>query len=183
VWTAWVTIEARLVLAGVFAASAVSKGRSPAAFAAFGSAVGMIGGIPRRYVRAASCFLIAAESLLVGGLLTSATAVWALGAAAALLCAFTVALTRAVRAGIEHACHCFGATDQVVGGGHLIRNAALIVVAAGGFAARVGAAPDLVPSGGLGGLAVAALGAVFLAGIFVVWDDLVFLARPSQLSR
>ncbi|MHA6759921.1 MauE/DoxX family redox-associated membrane protein [Streptacidiphilus sp. PAMC 29251] len=176
----WTQLEARLALAAVLTLSAYAKLRSRAAFAAFSrSALALTGGVGRRIAagpdRSPARLLPAAvplaEALLVAALLPPATAAPALVLTLLLIAAFTAVLWAALRRGETVPCNCFGTAAQTPPSTtQLLRNAMLLAIALLGCLASF---PAPAPVGtGLGGLGVALLGAVGVAWIAALWDEL-----------
>ncbi|CAG6394178.1 hypothetical protein NMG29_33525 [Streptomyces cocklensis] len=176
----WVEIEARLVLAGVFAVSAASKLHSAAAFDGFVTAVRRLGGLRAPYLRPAAALLAGGEALIAAGLLVPATAYGAMLLAPVLLLAFTAALARALLRRDPVACNCFGRSERPVGAVQLARNALLVTLAAcalAGWPAHASGPSDA----GAGPLLVCALGAVVATGAVALWDDLAELLAPRRV--
>lgn len=111
---------AALLLAAVFAASAVGKWRDlPATARAFRAL-----GVPRPWTSARVVPGVEA-ALAVGLVITPAGAA---GVAIALLVAFTTFLGGRLRAGVDAPCNCFGGVGTGrLGGSDLVRNAWLLV--------------------------------------------------------
>ncbi|WP_433892065.1 MauE/DoxX family redox-associated membrane protein [Streptomyces sp. CA-111067] len=176
----WIEVEARLVLAGVFAVSAASKLRSARAFASFEEAVARLGGVPGRVLRPVSAGLAGAEALLAVAVLVPATAFAAVLLSAVMLLTFSAALARALRAGEPVRCNCFGPSQRPVSAAQLTRNGLLIALAAAALTtwpsetstpADVGPAP----------LLICLLVAVVTTGAITLWDDLadLFAVQPA----
>ncbi|WUW24423.1 hypothetical protein OG521_28145 [Streptomyces sp. NBC_01463] len=179
----WAQLEARLVLAMVFALSAAAKVRSPRAYGEFREAAVALGGPLASRVIAfgpSSPLLTAvpaAEGALAVLLLAPATAATALMGALALLLVFSLVLARAVRRGTQVACHCFGSSRAPVRGAQLLRNGVLVVVACLGLA---GTYADGVVRHPAPALLVALVAAAALSWVVVLWDDLTeLLAGPA----
>jgi hypothetical protein len=175
----WIDIETRLVLAAVFLLSGAGKLRSRAAFAEARRAVSVLGGVPERLLSTASGLLAVTELVVALTLMPGPTAMAALTAIVLMLTAFSLALARAIRNGVYVTCACFGAGGRPVSTRQLARNACLVVLAAAAIAARLSWPGDLT-SVSVGGLAVAAFGAVVAAGVVALWDDLADLVRPES---
>jgi hypothetical protein len=92
-------------------------------------------------------------------------------AAVALFAAFTAGVARLVGRGADATCRCFG-TASDLGGRHVVRNLALVALAASASLVTV-----FAPHGGLPALAVAVCtaSAVPVAAAFVRWDDMAIL--------
>jgi hypothetical protein len=124
----WFLVCARLALTSVFAVAAVGKlldrEGSAASLAEFG--------VPDRLIGAGSIGVPAAELLAALALLLAPTAQAGAIAALVLLAAFSWAILPTIRRGEKTECHCFGALhSEPVGGGLLVRNAVLAVIAVG----------------------------------------------------
>jgi uncharacterized membrane protein YphA (DoxX/SURF4 family) len=127
---------AALVLAGTFAWAGLAKLRAPAATRRTFRALGVPGP-----ATAARVVPLAELGLAVGLVLVPG---WAAAAALALLAAFSTLLLRAVRAGVEVSCGCFGsAGDQPVSFVELVRNALLGLAAVAALATPSPVAPSL----------------------------------------
>ncbi|MFJ7630082.1 MauE/DoxX family redox-associated membrane protein [Streptomyces sp. NPDC097595] len=175
-------LEARLVLALVFALSAAAKVRSPRAYGEFREAAVALGGplVSRVITYGPSSLLAAvpaAEAALAVLLIAPATAAAALLGALALLLLFSLVLARAVRRGAQVACHCFGSSRAPVRGAQLLRNGLLMAMGCLGLAGAYadGAVRHPVPV-----LLVALVAAAALSWVVVLWDDLTeLLAGPA----
>ena len=166
----------------VFAVSTVGK---LAAWRGFVASLRPLGLLPGRLVPATAVAVATAEltvllglSVAVAGMfdLVPAGPVVRLGGpvvAAALLGVLTGGIALAVRRGTSAPCACFGASTRPLGGRHLVRNAILLLVAAGALVTPAGPA---VPAGALLGAAAGALAAVLLIRL----DDLVELLAPAR---
>ena len=183
----WTQLEARLALAAVLTLSAYAKFRSRAAFAAFSrSALALTGGVGRRIASTAdhspARLLPAAvplvEALLVVALLLPATAAPALVVTLLLITAFTAVLGAALRRGETVPCNCFGPARSPLSTTQLLRNAMLLGLALLGCLASYPAPAPRATS--LGGLGVALLGAVGIAWIAALWDELSALLGPYR---
>ncbi len=113
---------AAVVLAAVFAASAIAKARD------IGGTIAGLAALGLPLPGPLTIMTIVVEAALVAGLLLRPG--WAGLAAVAVLVAFTVALVEIRQRGNTAPCHCFGARlDTPVGRGELARNGALILLA------------------------------------------------------
>jgi hypothetical protein len=112
----------------LFSASLRSKVELSASFL---SSVASWGLVPPRFVRLTASSIALAEAATVGGALSAlampSVATWAVGAAAALLAAFTVAQLAIMRASKRADCGCFG-TPMRVGAATIVRTSALSAV-------------------------------------------------------
>jgi methylamine dehydrogenase accessory protein MauD len=122
-----VILVSRLALAVCFGAAALGKladlGASRRTVERFG--------LPARLARPAGLLLPIVELAIAGSLLPVRTARYGGFAGVVLLCAFCVAIIRVLARGEAPECNCFGSLGSApVGRGTLVRNAALIAVAA-----------------------------------------------------
>lgn len=167
----------RALLAVVLGAAAIGKLRRRA-FESFTLSLSAFG-LPAAFARPSVAGLVVAFEAAAAVLLVVAPAAgYAL--ALALIAAFTAVLHRVVHSGRRVACWCFGASTTPVGVSHLVRNAALLVVAGLGIAA--GALAD----GEAAALPVrlVALACGVLAGAAIArWDDLAYVVRPALAGR
>jgi hypothetical protein len=154
---------ARLLLAAVFGVAAIGKLLDPDGTR---RAVRQFGVADARLAAVLAVSLAVAELAVAAGLLVTATAWWAAGAAIVLLALFSAAIVRVVRRGEAPDCRCFGRLHSApVGRATLIRNALL-----GGVAAVV-LAPGPGATGQLSSAAVAiaaGVGVALLAGALIV---------------
>ncbi|WP_067825882.1 MauE/DoxX family redox-associated membrane protein [Nocardia inohanensis] len=124
----------RLLLAAVFGLSASGK------FADLPGTRKSVGefGVPIRLVPTVAWALPVAEAATAAGLLIPWAAIAAAALGLSLLLVFTVAVIRLLRAGKHPACSCFGAAGTApIGWATILRNAALIAVAALALAGAV----------------------------------------------
>jgi hypothetical protein len=171
-----VLLASRILIALVFAVSAISKLRGASAFRSFESATGAMG-VPARLVRPAAVTVVAAEvaaALLValppGGLV-------GLSVTVGLLIAFSVGIALALRRGSRASCACFGSSTSPIGRRHLVRNGLLLLVATAGI---VGALTGTAPVG-LAGIGIVAVAAAVCAALLTRMDDLVALFVSDPL--
>lgn len=179
---AYVDIGCRCALAVVFAVSAWSKLRGPAAFAAFSRSVRRLGVLSSAGSARAAAVGIAAAEVAVPVLVApdrTASIVAGYVLAAAMLSAFTVGIALSLRRGDRTPCGCFGRSAVPLGGRHIVHNLVLLAVAAAGLAAT--------GSGGAVGEArigfVAAAAGLVVGGLVIVGDDLAELFSPSTRHR
>jgi Methylamine utilisation protein MauE len=178
----YLLLFAQCLIGLTFALSVAGKLRGVREFRAFQDSLRAMALLPGALVRPVAAVVVAAEAAvpvlllpLPGSPFTAAG--FLLGGA--LLAAFTVAVALVLRRGTAAECRCFGGTAATpFRRHHLVRNAALIAVAAaGGYAAWTGAemtgqaAAVAAPLGAVAALAVAYL------------DDLVALFAPVQKAR
>ncbi|WP_326690768.1 MULTISPECIES: MauE/DoxX family redox-associated membrane protein [unclassified Streptomyces] len=172
----YVLLACRLLTGGVFAVSAVSKLRSRAAFREFERAARELGA-PAGSPRPAALAVVAAEVLVPLGLLAPPGGLSGFILAAGLLAVLSAALVRALRRNVATACACFGSSSAPIGPRHLVRNGALLAVAALGAGLSV-AGPALPTHPG--GLALAAFAALIGVLLVVGTDELAALfADPA----
>ena len=153
----WVSVSARLLLAGVFALAAATKLLDQPGVRETLRAFR----VPARFVPAAALALPVAEALVAVALLLTPTARPGGVAGALLLLTFMVGIAASMRRGERPDCHCFGqATSAPIGRGTLVRNAALLALAVVAAAAPSVALWDWVGERSSAELAALALGAV-----------------------
>ncbi|MFC7546089.1 MauE/DoxX family redox-associated membrane protein [Plantactinospora sp. GCM10030261] len=171
-----VLLAARILIALVFVASAVSKLRGVAAFQSFETATrGM--GVPARLVRPAAIAVLAGEVLTVPLLALPPGGLAGFAVAAVLLVAFSVGIALAVRRGTRQSCNCFGSSTTPMGVRHLVRNGFLLAVVAAGVAGAVtGAAAPSHPAA----IAIVAVAAAVGALLVIRYDDLAALFVPDR---
>ncbi|GLI02891.1 MauE/DoxX family redox-associated membrane protein [Phytohabitans aurantiacus] len=178
----YLLLFAQCLIGLTFVLSVAGKVRGRREFRAFEESLRGMALLPGALVRPVAAVVVAAEAvvpvlllpvlLLPGSGSPFAIAGFLLGGT--LLAAFTVAVALVLRRGTAAECRCFGgAAPTPFRRHHIVRNAALIAVAAaGGYAAWSGAtltgqsAAVAVPLGAVAALAVAYL------------DDLLALFRP-----
>ncbi|GAA3426122.1 hypothetical protein GCM10018953_33050 [Streptosporangium nondiastaticum] len=169
-------LACRAFLAVLFIASVHGKARRGTAYRRFEEAVERLlpSWPPARRLgsRRIAALVLAAEAGVPVLVAAPATAPAGLLLGAALLLAFAGVLARAVRAGHDGACHCFGESARPVGRGQVIRNLVLgsAALAAAGLATRGGTA-------GLEGTLVAVLAGALLAVLVVHAEDVGDLFR------
>ncbi|MFG1948730.1 MauE/DoxX family redox-associated membrane protein [Nonomuraea sp. NPDC048826] len=160
-------VACQVVLAVVFAVSAVTKIRSVAALRAFASSLTAVPSGSRMTVAVGVAGAEAAVPFLM--------LVPPLGLALSglLLAGFTAVIVASMRAGVRTPCRCFGGSATPLGPVHVTRNALLLLVVVTGLIALVrpgGQAP-------LEGLAVAASAGLVGAVLLIVLDDIVDLVK------
>jgi hypothetical protein len=162
----------RLSVALVLLAAAVGKVRTGrVARAELGRAVRRLG-VPTRLVGPVVHAVVAVEFGVVLLLCLPGTALLGCLAAAALFSVFSSGVARLVALDAGAPCRCFGGARELRGA-HVVRNLALLALAAGAALATLVARPGGLPAGAL---AVSIATAVPIATAFVRWDDLVILA-------
>ncbi|MEU4712596.1 MauE/DoxX family redox-associated membrane protein [Micromonospora purpureochromogenes] len=165
-------IASRWVIAVVFAVSAAAKLRNRAAYRAFEAGLAAMEVVPPRVRRPVAMTVVTAEALVPVLVVVPATALPGLVVTLGLLTGLTLAVLTVTTRGTRAACPCFGAKVAPFGRRHLVRNIALIMVAAAGLLSGVTVTDGAVTTGGV----LLALGAaVVLAALVVVFDDIVEL--------
>ncbi|MGK5497782.1 MauE/DoxX family redox-associated membrane protein [Streptomyces sp. URMC 125] len=179
----FVSAVSRIVLVLVFAAAVLGKTRNAESFHAFTYSVETLGRVSaaRAPVLAAGVVLAEAAGALLlawpaayGGRLPATIGLLTM---IGLLVSFTCAVVRALRAGKQVACRCFGTSADPVGPPQLVRNAVLLAVA-------VTAAPGVWESGHLSWQArfAAWLCGATAALVLVVGDELATLLRAAPAA-
>ncbi|GHJ53041.1 hypothetical protein Nm8I071_23480 [Nonomuraea sp. TT08I-71] len=172
----YVVIGGRLLVAGIFLLSLLSKVRGRAAYCRFVTATADLAGVRDRVARPLAAATVAFEAAIVVLVVLPITPVVGFTLAVTLLTAFTVGLARASRRSDPVRCHCFGTSSTPVSIRQVARNVVLIAVVALLAALTVGAPHEPV---GLGGVAIAALVALPSALTVAHLDDLIDVLRPS----
>ncbi|MFI6897326.1 MauE/DoxX family redox-associated membrane protein [Streptomyces sp. NPDC050256] len=167
-------VGCQVLLAVVFLAAALGKARRPG-FAAFSDALGAFGvrrPKTRRFLAAAVPVSEAAAGVL---LLVPATGRAGPLLASGLMLALTAGVARAVASGRRVSCPCFGRAGRPLGRMHLVRNLALLSVAAAALVAA-----GRVPPPGLTDATVVAAACGLVAGLIVTGlDDITDLFHAS----
>ncbi|MBC9712401.1 hypothetical protein H9Y04_07430 [Streptomyces sp. TRM66268-LWL] len=163
----------RVLLGCVFLASAGGKLRGRKALTAYLDGVAALRLVPPAFARAAGAGALAAECAVVVLLAWSPTIRAGLALALGLLAVLTFAVARTVRRGIDASCRCFGGAAVPFRRRHVVRNAALLLVA--GVALP---RPDALSAAGPALLAIAT--GVAVAAAVVTLDDLVELFAPAD---
>jgi hypothetical protein len=172
----YLAVGCRVLLGAVFLVSTASKLRTRGTFDQFVAAVEGFGLVPPARVRAVASAVVAAELAIPVLLLVAATVPAGFAVALGLLGGFTVAIGRALRRGVQAPCRCFGVSASPIGWRHLVRNGLLAATATAGLiVALTGSTGGAHP----GGIAVASVAGLLLAGLTVVADDLVDLFTSS----
>ncbi|MBK7858127.1 MAG: hypothetical protein IPJ65_05785 [Archangiaceae bacterium] len=159
----------RVALLTVFAAAAASKVGSAQRWRDFARATFELSGLGRPGAVA----VVAAELTTVGLLVLAPPLGQAL--AVVLLTAFAAALARALKAGRQVACRCFGARASPVSTASLTRNGLLVAFAVAGFCLT-----RLAPGASVTELLPVAIGLGVLVGFALTrWEDLAFAFTGS----
>lgn len=180
----YLLLACRVMLAGVFVVSLISKVRSRAAYAEFRRSVVEWRVLPRRWSARAAAGVVAGEAGVVLLLALPWTVLVGFVAGALLLAAFTVGMWMTLRRGRSATCRCFGAAKTRLGMAHVVRNLLLVAVCVTGtVAAMVAAGPPPNAPGSVLTMSVAAVGVLFV----VRFDDITTLtelwARPTMEGR
>jgi len=172
----YAAVACRVLLALVFAASAVSKLRGPGAFTAFETALRGMRLVPSGHARTTARLVVAAEAALPVLLAVPVTAAAGLLLAVGLLAAFSVSIAVTLRRGTIVGCPCFGAASAPLGARHLLRNA-LLTAAALTALTSLTAAHRSMPAGGTAaaGLFLAVGAGALAATVVITLDDLAAL--------
>jgi uncharacterized membrane protein YphA (DoxX/SURF4 family) len=165
---AYLAVAARAAMFVVFAVSAAGKLRGQRRFRDFAASLRPF--VPARLTTAAAAAIGLAEC--AAAVLLALPSVTRSGCllALSLVAVFAVASGWAVLTGRQADCRCFGARSRPIGAAHVIRNAALVLVAACGLEAGAVAVP-----GALVALAAGGVGAL----IAINADDLIEFWRPA----
>ncbi|WP_327048276.1 hypothetical protein OG320_10590 [Microbispora sp. NBC_01189] len=173
----YAVLTIRLVLAGVFLVSVLTKLRTRQAFGEFTMAARRLGGLPATLGTPAAVVVVTVEAgtvalLAAPGLDGDGRA--GLLLAGGLLLGFAVVLATALGRGTAVACRCLGGSDQPVSRRHVARNALLVTCAVAGAAmtSTAGGTPVALPAA-----ALCLLGASVAVGAVVLLDDLADLFR------
>jgi hypothetical protein len=176
----YVALAGRVLIATVFLVSAFTKLRSAAAFGAFRRSTRRMAILPEPLVQPVAVLVVAAEAAIVLLLTTPTrpTGLMGLALAATLLAGLAAAIGSTVRRGINTTCQCFGHSTAPLGIFHIVRNLALVVVAAV-------AAVTVAQGGGLelGGALLAGLVGVLLGALVTVLDDVRQVLRPAPPTK
>jgi thiol-disulfide isomerase/thioredoxin len=168
----WVSVSARLLLAGVFALAAATKLLDQPGVRETLRAFR----VPARFVPAAALALPVGEGLVSVALLLTPTARPGGVLGALLLLTFMVGIAASMRRGERPDCHCFGqATSAPIGRGTLVRNAVLLAVAV-----VVAAAPSVDLWDWAGDRSSAELVALALGAVAIALGAVAINARGAQ---
>jgi methylamine utilization protein MauE len=171
----YLAVAASAMVGLTFLVASVSKLVGRGALREFVSSVRDLGVLPARAVPPVAVLVVVAElgAWMLIAVPLAATAVAGLVLAIGVLVAVTAGVGSALRRGAQASCRCFGPSGAPLGLRHVVRNTALVCVAAVGVVAwdRAGHAPA-------GGVAVAVAAGLLLGGVVTVLDDLIDLFRP-----
>jgi hypothetical protein len=169
----------RALLVVIFATAVVTKVSGRARFEDFSAWIRQLPlGAARAFPMQTAALTVGCELAVVLMLLLPWTAEAGLALGAAVLVTFSAVSVEIVRRGIRTPCRCFGASRRPLTLEHACRDTVLagVAIAAavlGGFGAATSSAPA-------GAEVLVAVGAVFSAIAFVVWDDLAFLLSDGS---
>jgi hypothetical protein len=169
-------LAGRALLGFVMAIAVVGKLSSSANWRQFRQSLNSFSWVPRRFRSAIAVTVVTAEAAVALLLVPPSTERAGAALGASLLMVVTAALVAARARGRDVRCACFGADDRPVGAWHLIRNAALVLVAVA-VALHRQASLQAVP-GVLAGL-VAGAGAVCAVALTHP-GELAFLIVPAR---
>jgi hypothetical protein len=171
----YVEVACRLLLATVFVISLSGKVSGRSAWIAFEESLRDMAVVPRSSVSISAAASAAVEAVIVICLLIPVPALGLIGfvLAAGLLAVFTYAITSVVRRKRAVSCRCFGASATPLSMRHIVRNLALIGVAALGAVTTIGSTGAQLPVAIMAGVVGAVLGMLVAA-----MDDIVALLRP-----
>ncbi|MGW5264946.1 MauE/DoxX family redox-associated membrane protein [Microbispora sp. NPDC004025] len=170
----YLTVGCRSLLALLFLASAGGKLRGAGAYRDFVAATGRLAPrfLPTRWAAVA---VVATEIAVAALVAVPATATAGFLLAAVLLSAFTLAILAALRRDERTPCACFGRSRRRLGGGHVVRNLLLLVVAGLGLLGSAFAADGSADTAGvLTAVAAGAAGALLVS----LADDFIDLFTP-----
>jgi hypothetical protein len=169
-------------MVGVFAVSAVAKLRARAEAEA---AIALLLRLPkskRAVVTVVTALLIAAELMIVVGMLVPWASAAAQVAAIGLLVVLTLGVATAVKRKISVPCACFGRPTSDLGKRHIYRNLILIAIAGTGLVIHVVQAGESLSNLHIGGVAMSVLGASVIALLITYYDEIVDLFDASSGS-
>jgi len=166
-----IALACEVVLAVVLGTAAVSKLRGPAALREFRDSLVGMRLVPRRAAGPVAAAVGLGEAVVAVALCVPVTAGAGLVAAGIELAVLTAGVGLVVRRGSALPCRCFGPARRPLGRLHLVRNGALLAVAALGLVSR-----QPVPEGPAVVIGVAA--GVVVGVIGVAAEGLVELFAP-----
>ncbi|WP_329109402.1 hypothetical protein OG792_11650 [Micromonospora sp. NBC_01699] len=175
----YLELTGRLLLGLVFLTAVVGKVRGRDAFTEFVGSVDQFGLLPSGWTTPVAGVVVAAEASVVLLLVAPVTVPIGYAVALGLLTVLTAAMVTALLRGRRPSCLCFGTSGAPIGLRHVLRNVALLVVAAAGLALSYAATGPVRSAGLL--LVVAA--AVPLTALVVRLDDLAALFAPAPPVR
>lgn len=164
----YLTLTARVLVAGVFLLAVVAKMRRRAAFTDFAESLSVARLVRHRLRHVVAAATVLTEVAVVALLTVPMTVTAGLALAALVSTVFAVGIGLVLRRGTHAACLCFGRSRTILGPVHVARNVVLVVVAVIGIAAA-GTTGPLEP----GGVAVALAAAAVLIVVVRFLDDIV----------
>ena len=176
---AYLEIGCRAALAFVFLIACTSKIHSASSYREFHDSLADLGLSSGLLLRALSLSIPAAEGITVLLLAVNRAGRWGLLASVALAGSFTAGIAIARWQGKVVRCRCFGESGTPSDAAHILRNLVLLAGAA------IGAVAGLLAGASAGGrqtpaMTVFAVGlGLIAAGLFLRWDELSFLLKPS----
>ena len=176
----YVAVAARCLIGLVFVVAAGSKLQSRTAWHEFVMSVSSLRLVSDRTARSVAVVVVIGEVVTVV-LMAAPTALVIAGfmIAAALLVVFAIAITVGRRRGARVRCRCFGASQSVLGGAHVGRDAALAAVALLAAYGLIAESPsEMHPAG----VVIAATGGSVAALVAIAMDDVIALFRSSPRS-
>jgi hypothetical protein len=168
----WVSVVARVLLAGVFLVAAATKAVDQPGVRETLRAFR----VPRGLIPAGAVLLPVAEVVVAGLLLPESTARYGGAGALALLLIFIAAVTSVLRRGEEVECHCFGqASSKPVGRHTLVRNWSLCVAAVAAIAASPPGLMDWIADRTAAEIVslILGFGALVAAGLSIHWRSMI----------
>lgn len=173
-----VQVICRLLVAGVFLVSLVSKLRGRDAAAAFTASVSALRIVPDRWGTLTAAAIVLSEAAVVGLLALPGTLGIGFVLAAAVLTVLTCGIALELQRGSAPPCRCFGPSSTPLGPVHIGRNLALLAaVVAGGLAP---APPPSTPSALVANVLVAVAGGLLV--VLCVEFTSLFADRPPSRS-
>jgi hypothetical protein len=164
----------RATLLLVFAAALIGKAHSASAWSNFVAATKSLLGV-HRTAEVWAAAAVTLEAATFGCLMLNTTAYVGLWLAFVGLAEFLAVVVNGVRRGVETSCNCFGSEGTTLGWSHVWRNALLLCVAALGVgAASFSEIPSILLTHAA--YATPTVLSVITAAVFVMWDDVSFLA-------
>jgi hypothetical protein len=167
----------RAALAFVFLVASTSKIHSLNSYREFHDSLKDLGLSSALLIRALSIGIPAAEGITVVLLAVNGTSRWGLLASVVLVGSFTTGIVVARAQGKVVRCRCFGESGGLSNAPHILRNVVLLAGAVTGALAGLLSGGRQEPA-----MVVFAIGlGVIAAGLFLRWDELSFLLKPSDL--
>jgi cation transporter-like permease len=174
----YVLLGSRCLLAVVFLASFLGKVRGRARYAGYLAATRRLTprwALSRVPAGALAAVVVAAEAAVPALLAVPGLVPAGLALSVVLLSGFAAATAAALRRGERAPCHCFGSSQRQLDGGHVARNAVLIVVAVAGMVAAASGVGPLEATQA----AVVAAASIAAAVVVLVADTVADVFRPT----